>query len=379
VQSVDALMHALGEWLTPDGETTTHESVFFDDAMLSLGGDARARARRRVEHGSLLPGGDARYTVDVPKRMRSALVRDEAMSLGAAADAARRAFERDGLGPYCAAQWKRQHYKLADVGTLVLDTDVTYYGVVDGAFVEAGVEHHPRVALRLNEKPGRRLSAALTMLPRLPHSTKRWMGYFRMRKLVKPKRVNELPGYEYEVKLDLRGAAPEIDASCLPMPVHRVYQTESTRYYYEGHRVQFRAFRTERATLVRKGEVEMVDGVPRRSEEKQRGLSPWELQRPRYALRRIKKTYLLLHPETERMYNLCLEVCRTDGDEMTQIEIEYRGRVSMPATPQKRETIERAVLADMRAIRDALIERHGLEETGATKRAWLKKQAGTAV
>jgi hypothetical protein len=206
------------------------------------------------------------------------------------------------------------------------------------------------------------------------------MGYFRMRKLVKPPRINELPGYEYEIKLDCE--RPDVDPACLPFPIHRVYQTESTRYYYDGHRVQFRAYRTERATLVRKGEVEMIEGVPRRPEEKQRRLSPWQLTRPRHVLRRIKKTYLLMHPDTQRMYNLCLEVCTTgdeDENEMTQIEIEYRGRIALPQVAEPREKIESAVLADMRSIERALIARHAMTTTTATKRAWLKKQVRDAV
>ena len=380
VQSVSSLFHALGQWLTPEGEPTQHESVFFDDALLTLGGDARAIARRRVEDDARRPGGEASYVIDVPKRLRTLVRRGEAMQLGAASRAMRRAFDNERIAPYCAVRWKRRSFALGDFATLVLDSEVVYFGVIDGRFVEAGEEHHPRVAIRFHARPSRRIAAALAMLPRLPHSSKRWMGYFRMRKLVKPPRVNELPGYEYEIKLDAasRRGGPDVDPACLPMPIHRVYQTESTRYYYDGHRIQFRAFRTERATLVRKGALEMIEGVPRRAEEKQRRLSPWQLARPRHVLRRIKKTYLLMHPGTQRMYNLCLEVCRSEGEseaEMTQIEIEYRGRVTLPSVPEPRESIERAVLADMRAIRDALTKRHGMGITSATKRSWLKKIA----
>jgi hypothetical protein len=382
VQSIDALLDALGEWMTPVGEATSHESIFFDDPLLTLGGDARAIARRRTdEHDETR---EPHYAVDVPKKLRSPFaLRDEGLPLAGATDAVQRAFGSDAIAPYCMVRWKRQHYALGTIGSLTLDTDVSYSGFVDGRFVDAGKECHPRVRLRLDTRPSRKLDAALTMLPRLPHSSKRWMGYFRMRKLVKPKRINELPGYEYEIKLDSDRA--HVDPACLPFPIHRVYQTESTRYYYEGHRIQFRAFRTERATLVRKGDVEIVDGVPRRPEEKQRGLSPWQLARPRYALRRIKKTYLLLHPATQRMYNLCLEVCRAEGDddaEMTQIEIEYRGRVALPTKAEPREAIERAVVADMRAIERALMTHHGMKSTRASKRSWLqslKKLKRTAV
>jgi hypothetical protein len=388
VQSAESLMHALGQWLTPiEGHpATAHESVFFDDTLLTLGGDARAIARRQLAEGDEGPGGLARYAVDVPKRLRARFAaREESVSLEAATDVVQRAFGSDDVAPYCAVRWRRQHFDLDGVATLTFDTEVRHLGVVGGRFVDAGEEAHPRVRIRWTLEPGRRLEAALRMLPRLPHSSKRWMGYFRMRKLVKPPRINELPGYEYEIKLDCvsnRRGPPEIDPGCLPFPIHRVYQTESTRYYYDGHRIQFRAFRTERATLVRKGEVELVGEVPRRAEEKQRGLSPWQLARPRYAMRRIKKTFLLLHPETERMYNLCLEVCRAGEDEraeMTQIEIEYRGRVTLPARSESRAAIERAVLADMRAIRDALTTHHAMRESGTTKRSWLKKQLGNAV
>lgn len=379
VQSVPSLLDALAEWLTPLEVPTRHECVFFDDAWLTLGGDARAHVKRRIEDGSALPGGGALYTLVLPKRLRTRSY-DEPVTLDAATREMRRAYESEAIEPYCAARWKRQHFAVGTVGTLTLETDVTYFGRIDGAFVPAGEEHHPRVTLRLTTRPSRKLAAVLAMMPRLPHSSRRWMGYFRMRKLVKPRRVNELPGYEYEIKLDCD--RPEVDPACLPIPIHRVYQTESTRYYYEGHRIQFRAFRPERATRVSKGELEVIDGVPRRPEEKERGLSPWTLERPAHVLRRVKKTYLLLHPTTERMYNLCLEVCHAGEDreeEMTQIEIEYRGRVAMPSVAESREAIEAAVLADMRSVRDALVEHMGMKPTSATKRAWLKKRLRDAV
>jgi hypothetical protein len=370
VQSSTSLFQALGEWLSPLGAASRHETVFFDDALLSLGGDAKVRARRRIERGAKVGASEAAYVVSMPRGARKS---GEALSLPAATEALRRAHRNDKLAPYAAAQFRRQEYALGDVGTLTLESEVAYFGVLEGRFVAAGEETHPRVAITFTAKPSKKLAAALAMLPKLPHSSKRWMAYFRMRKLVKPRRINELPGYEYEVKLDADHL--DIDPTCLPMPIHRVYQTESTRYYYEGHRIQFRAFRTERATLVRKGEVEVVEGVPRRAEEKVRKLSPWQLPKPRHAMRRVKKTYLLMHPVTERMYNLCLEVCEANGDALTQIEIEYRGRTSIPRRPGTREQIEAEVLADLRAIRDALAERHGMAETFATKRSWLKKRA----
>jgi hypothetical protein len=60
---------------------------------------------------------------------------------------------------------------------------------------------------------------------------------------------------------------------------------------------------------------------------------------------------------------------------MTQVEIEYRGRVALPSRAEPRTSIERAVAVDMRAIRDALTRHHAMSVTDTTKRAWLKRIA----
>ena len=72
------------------------------------------------------------------------------------------------------------------------------------------------------------------------------------------------------------------------------------------------------------------------------------------------------------------DASRSEGEcdfEMTQIEIGHRGRVALSSVPEPRESIERSVLADMRAIRDALTKRHGVSITRTTERSWLKKIA----
>jgi hypothetical protein len=95
-------------------------------------------------------------------------------------------------------------------------------------------------------------------------------------------------------------------------------------------------------------------------------------------MRRIKKTYLLVNPATQRTYNICLDYCRSQSKRpMTQIEIEYVG--TLQPFPRRRPSaskraVEKAIIADMLSIRDRLIRRHGFKNTTTTKRDWVRKK-----
>jgi hypothetical protein len=148
------------------------------------------------------------------------------------------------------------------------------------------------------------------------------------------------------------------------------------RRYYDGYRV---SFRLARATMARKGDVELIDGVPRRTEEKQKELSAWTLPASLLEMRRIKKTYLLINPDSQRTYNLCLDLCLSESEhEMCQIEIEYIGTLGAAPTLGDRE-VEKAVTTDMLRIRDKLMQRYGFRETDATKRDFVRKLADGAM
>jgi hypothetical protein len=371
VPSLPSFLESLARWVVPLnlGNGTEHESVYFNDPLLTLRPEEdRSCLRRRLD--GVPPDAPALYTLFLPKHLRSRVAgHGDLVDVPTATNLLRRAFARDNLTPYCAVRFRRLRYGIPDVGVVTVDTEVKHYSLLEpGAPVEVGDEGHPRVHVELERKPEEGLRAALDAVPRLPTIAKRWMGYFYMQRQIKLKRVNELEGYEYEIKLDADHL--DVDVKCLPFPVHRVYQNQCIRRYYDGYRV---SFRIGRATMVRKGEVEFIDGVPRRLEQKQKELSSWTLPEAELEMRRIKRTYLLINPETQRTYNLCLDSCRGHAeDSMNQIEIEYTGTLNPSPTTSMRAA-EKAVIADMLRIRDKLIERHGFRLTSATKRDWARK------
>jgi hypothetical protein len=372
VPSMPSFLEPLARWLVPLnlGDGSVHESVYFNDPLLTLRPEEDRSCLRRRLDGPQADGGSL-YTLFLPKHVRNRVAgHGERVDVPTATNLLRRVFTRDSLAPYCSVRFRRLRYGIPDVGTVTIDTDVKHFSWLDGAPAEIGVEGHPRVHLQLDRKPDEALRAALDAIVRLPTLAKRWMGYFYMERQFKSalKRVNELSGFEYEIKLDADHL--EIDTKCLPFPIYRVYQSQCIRRYYDGYRV---SFRLARATMVRKGEVEVIDGVPRRLEQKQKELSAWTLPEAEHEMRRLKKTYLLINPETQRTYNLCLDLCRGNAeDSMNQVEIEYIGTLN-PAPVTFSRTVEKAVIADMLRIRDKLIERHGFRLTSGTKRDWARK------
>jgi hypothetical protein len=378
--SVNEFVERLRRWLIPLnlGDGSRHESIFFDDSLLTLPVDKVASLRRRLIPGVPDSHSQALYTITLPKGLRDRVAgHGEIVNLSTATRFFCRTFSNDGVSPYSLVRFRRLSYGLPEGGRITVDTDVQHFSMLqpitgDEPAMSIGLEEHPRVRVQLDRPPSRKLQEALDQLPRLPHISKRWMGYFFTERITKRalKRVNELPGFEYEIKL----AAPnlDIDRACLPFPIFRVFQSQCVRRYYDGYRV---SFRLARATMVQKGEVELIRGVPRRSEQKQKELSAWSLPQTELEMRRIKKTYLLLNPETQRTYNLCLDLCLHGNDqEMNQIEIEYIGTLAGPHAAFGLST-EREVIADMVLIRDRLIERHGFKVTRATKRDFARRHA----
>jgi hypothetical protein len=383
VTSLTGFLEVMNRWLVPLnlGDGTLHESVYFNDPMLTLHlADARTCLRRSLEAGSP-PPANARYELYLAPRARDRVPgHGENVDLTTATTILRRAFARPQLAPYLGVRFRRLRFGVPGAGTVTVDHDVDHLSFLpeanaNGEPIRLGNEGHPRVHVSFYRRPDKAVLEALDGVPRLPHMSKRWMGYFFTERFFKQsmKRVNELPGYEYEIKLDADHL--DIDVSCLPFPIHKVWQSQCVRRYYDGYRV---SFRLARATMARKGEVELIDGVPRRTEQKQKELSAWTLPSSLLEMRRIKKTYLLINPESQRTYNLCLDLCLSPSeDEMYQIEIEYIG--SLGATPAigNRE-VEQAITADMLRIRDRLMQRYGFRVTDATKRDFVRKLADGA-
>jgi hypothetical protein len=364
------------------GDGTLHESMYFNDELLTLRYNEDATClRRRLNVLSANGSESPVYTLFLAKKLRSRVAgHGEHVDVATATGLLRRAFARDSIAPYCLVRFRRLRYGIPEVGTITIDTDVRHYSMLPSVVgsaegpVEMGVEPHPRVHLQLSRKPNDELRAALDSVVWVPHMPKRWMGYYYTRRKVKAdiKRVNELAGFEYELKLDAEHL--DIDVKCFPFPILRVFQTQTFRRYYDGYRV---SFRLARGTMVRKGVVEMIDGVPRRLEQKRKGLSAWTLPEARLEMRRIKKTYMVINPDSKRTYNICLDLCLSPGkgdESMHQIEIEYSGTLnSTPGPSPSSRAVEKAVIADMLLIRDKLVERHGFKETTATKRDFARK------
>src|SRR5262245_45280280 len=71
VPSASSFLESFRPWLTPLnlGDGSVHESIYFDDDLLTLNPDERACVRRRV-----LPGDpetrDATFAIDLPERLR---------------------------------------------------------------------------------------------------------------------------------------------------------------------------------------------------------------------------------------------------------------------------------------------------------------------
>lgn len=208
--------------------------------------------------------------------------------------------------------------------------------------------HEPQLNLTLSSETHSRVywlspPPSLGTLETIPLSSRYWMGEYHYKRLYRLPCYNELEGYEYEAKLTPQSLT--IDEELLPYKVIERYQTESIRWYLPKGKGRI-SFRESRVSFVKKGKKVLLDGIIKRPEEKIQGLSMWssesqlsqpvsalvEVQSSQYLqMRRIKRQLYLLHPQSHRVYALCLDDCRADGKlPFTQIELEYNGRLCLP-------------------------------------------------
>lgn len=219
----------------------------------------------------------------------------------------------------------------------VVESQVTFHEPMH--HLDLAKEKHTRIYW-LNEPPN------LSQYQIIPMSSRYWMGEYHYKRLHRLPCDNELPGFEYEAKLSKRDLC--IDETSLPFPVIERYQTESIRWYLAKGKGRI-GFREGRASLVKKGKKLFLDGIIKRQEEKTQGLSMWSEPVTRSAssdqnlssiqeaalsalkMRRVKRQLYLLHPQSLRVYALCLDDCRVkDHPPFHQIELEYNGRLLLP-------------------------------------------------
>jgi hypothetical protein len=179
--------------------------------------------------------------------------------------------------------------------------------------------------------------------------------------------MNELPGFEYETKLECEHL--ELDKKCLPFPILETFQSETIRRYYDDYHVSFRG---GRANIVRKSRDENIAGVLKRAETKEKDRSTWDLPIPRAQMRRTKRLINIYRPENGRVYTIAMEVCRLPGETRHQIEIEYDGTLDpLHERDFSRAITEAEIVGDLLLIRDAIVDRHGFRPSMETKRNWL--------
>ena len=368
--------------------------------------------------------------------------RIECESLSAAVAQAQVLLAIPALVPRFAYTFLRQEWTLPDGARLSFDLELRFHSLLDDRPLELAEDECPRLKLRTGgAPPPPKLWAALEKLAPLPVISKRWTGEYFMRRFYRPPVRNELPGFEYEAKLEAEHL--EVDESCLPFPVIGRGQAQSVRWYKDGHRI---AFRGGRASIVKKGPKVDLDGVLRRTEEKERGVWTFALDSEPVELRRYQRALFLHNPENDFVYALCLDRCTSvhASAPLLQVEIEYSGRLllnwsggreehdlaaivaagqaledvsstrslrfyeralalrrrsmgepgpdvealeaavaRLSAQPERELVfdvqIEEAVLRDVGRIRAALIARHGFVGTRMTKRRWLREVVEGAV
>ncbi|MEE2643416.1 MAG: hypothetical protein VYD19_00660 [Myxococcota bacterium] len=205
---------------------------------------------------------------------------------------------------------------------LHVDAEVDYYDAATGLHLATEGE----VRARALEGPQRlTLQGLIGAIPHLPAVSLYWMAEYHYKRLMRLPTVQDLPGYEYEI-------------------IER-YQTESVRWYVRkvelegiGRIKKGRiGFRGPRASLVRKGAKEMLEGgILKRSEEKSQGLNTWALSSvagQASEMRRIKRQLYIRARESSRVYALCLDYCYVEGVTSTpllQVELEYNGQLLLP-------------------------------------------------
>ena len=425
------LRRVVGRSLPSPEAKRWQEHVYFDTAHPSLPFSGFVRARRFVD-GPRQPAfaPQAAYQIEHRNCMGSREVLANRARLDEVPQLVTARLGAERLGPCFGVRFRRRRFRLEGL-ELEIDRHVRYFSLAGGPFL-IGRERSPRVCARGagDGREVRRLGAWMQGLPVAPFTTKKWMGYHFLKECYELPRNNELPGFEYELKLAVDDL--NIDRGQLPFPVLEVHQSDSLRGYYETYRA---CIRGDRAHAVEKGPVTNLRGVLKRPERKTFGLVPWELPSPQMVMRRYKREINVFNPDTLRVYTLSIHHCDA-GRTFQQLEIEYDGVLSPDATAEMarfredhdpahflamarradsagyvsvaRElvtryqrfatskfrrpsptttvgpkeppkpapvdpAVERAVVNDMLLLRDALVRCYGFRQTNQSKRKWLTK------
>ena len=329
VPDMQTLRQAVGRTLRTPETKRWQEHVYFDTAHPSLPFGGFVRARRSMEQAQSAPfPREATYRIELCDGRRAPRVLRDRARIDEVPALVRDRFGAERLAPRFGVRFKRRHFGLKGLD-LDVDRDVTYYSLL-GTPLLIGGEESPRICARLGRqgRDVRRLGAWVNSLPIAPFTTKKWMGYHFFKQCYEFPRYDELPGFEYELKLSVDRI--EIDLGRIPFPVLEVHQSDSLRGYYESFRA---CIRGDRAHAVEKGPVTEVRGVLKRPERKTFGLVPWELPSPMMLMRRYKREVNVFNPDTLRVYTLSIHHCDA-GRTMQQLEIEYDGVLLPGATAE---------------------------------------------
>ncbi len=424
VPDLDTLHGILGRWLDEPDLDDEVETVYFDSPVPQLPFGGHLRASRRG-HGS---PDDSWVLVHKADRDSPNQVCPYPVSLADAPQRAADVFHTPLLQPLFKVRYTHRRYAMRNVWLHVYPS-VEYTSMVHRP-LPLGTENALRVGLTWrtgqHALPGK-LERALRSLPCHQRNSMKWLGFDRLGKLFAAPVMQELPGYEYEIKLSSRTL--DIDPSHAPFPLLDVRQSDSVRRYFPGMRA---GIRDGAAIVTTKGPVQDIDGVLKRTERKIKGLSPWELDHTALTMRRFKRAVNVFNPDTGRVYTISLHECLA-GDRLQQVEIEYDGTLIPDAElhhrkfretgktkhllraaevlvdlgfgsearalcgklatidperageaanlaercpgdrePKASKKVERAVIDDMTRIRKALCKHYDLSLTDTTKRSWLK-------
>lgn len=318
---VKAVWEALGG--RPLDQTIVVEHVYFDTGHPTLFYTGFVRGRRLVNSDDPLFDSEALYFLEFRLSSDHEIqVHPEAVPLEQAGSIAREVFDVGDVVPLFGLRFERQTGRAKGVRVDV-DHDTTYFSLMGDEPFEVGREETPRMSVRreTEELTEEALESLLNEMGRAPCTAKKWMGFNFIKTCYELPRVDELAGYEYELKLDVDSL--DLDFGLLPFPVLEVYQSDSLRRYYKKYRA---CLRGDSAHLVEKGPVQSIGGVLKRREVKKRGLMAWDLPEPKMVMHRYKREVNILNPDTGRVYTLSLHHCEA-GETFQQVEIEYDGRL----------------------------------------------------
>ena len=271
--------------------------------------------------------GDTTYQLSIGQRGRVESVKF-GVTRAEAPQYAERYFSLSGAEVYFSCRFRRRRYRSARGSLLSLDTEHRFFShlkVNEPLFLAE--QSAPTLSGSIHPDD-QELLTFIQALESLPLTAKRWMGYYYMKRFYHAPVHNELPGYEYELKLKAKHLNLELDT--LPFPLFEVHQSESSRWYCAGRRIGFRG---TRASVVRKGPVEVVQGILKREEVKEKALSTWALDRDiEMEMVRRKRQLYLKTPETGRVYTISLDYCLSAvaPKPFLQVEVEYNGRLLDP-------------------------------------------------